>query len=326
MYLLNQNHPIFIQKERVLMGVRGEPRDGFILPLPLKFRYLLMLLSIAVSLLISGVFAMPLQHGKSLTPGRKRSLDIGQYFVSEKMDGIRGYWDGKTLFSRQGYAIVTPLWFIESLGDVPLDGEIWLGRGRFQEISALIARADVDDPLWGEVTYQIFDLPASKAVFKDRVALMQNYIPTLADNSPHVQMIPQIRVTDLEALDQQLAEVIKIGGEGLMLHYEDALYQPFIRHDQLLKVKHVDEGCAVVVGYTKGKGKYEGKVGALIVETLIDEDIKRFNLGSGLTDSQRAAPPEIGFNIPYLHNGYTDLGLPRFARLGKDITTCQTQK
>lgn len=282
------------------------------------------LLLAAVSLLISMTVTLgvPLQHGKSLTPAVRESLDITQYFVSEKMDGVRGYWDGVSLMSRQGYAIIVPSWFIEHLGDKPLDGELWLGRGNFQAISALIARGDIADPLWQKVTYQVFDLPAENGSFKARVSLMQDYLFSIAQKNPHVRMIPQLRLVDLSALDQALSVVIEKGGEGLMLHHEDALYQPYIRHSHLLKVKHIDDGCARVVGYTQGKGKYTGKIGALIVEARIDNDIKRFNIGSGLTDAQRQDPPKIGDYISYLHNDYTRLGIPRFARLAKEVFTC----
>ena len=285
------------------------------------------LISILIFLLPSSILsAVPLQHGMSLTADMKSSLDISQYYVSEKLDGVRGYWDGEKLLSRQGYEIITPQWFVENLGDKPLDGEIWLKRGEFQAISALIARNDVTDPLWQSVSFQVFDLPAEKGVFSERVALMEAYLPILSDTNSHVVMIPQTRISDLETLENRLAEVIANQGEGLMLHHQDARYQAYNRHNDLLKLKNIDKGCAIVIGYTGGKGKYEGKVGALIVDARIDGDgewlIKRFRIGSGLTDQDRENPPEIGQSIPYHHNGFTQKGIPRFPRLGKDFSIC----
>ncbi|OYQ81843.1 DNA ligase [Ignatzschineria sp. F8392] len=273
------------------------------------------LLLFLLLLIIVPANAVPLQHGKSLTPAILDEIIVQEYFVSEKLDGVRGYWDGEQLLSRQGYEIVAPKWFTEHLGDIPLDGELWLGRETFQEISALIARADREDPLWSRVTYQIFDLPAERGPFRDRVAKMAQYLPLLAEKNPHIAMIPQIRVNSKRALKRELDRVVSLGGEGLMLHHQDAFYQPYIRHGQLLKMKKVEEDCAMVIGYTPGKGKYRGMVGALRVKNVIEGETKYFKIGSGLKDHDRQSPPEIGQWIRYRHNGFTDRKIPRFARV-----------
>lgn len=275
-------------------------------------------------LTITSSFGMPLQHGMNLSDQQKSALEMSAYYVSEKLDGIRGYWDGSTLFSRQGYAIVTPDWFTAHLGARPLDGEIWLGRGKFQALSGLIARADKEDPLWEEVTYQIFDLPAEKGEFRERLSIMRGHIESLAIESPHLQMIDQIKLPSIMALDQQLQAILAQGGEGLMLHHQAALYRPYLRHDGLLKVKAVDEGCAVVIGFSAGQGKYEDLVGALMVEAMLDGARKRFKVGSGLTDAMRVSPPQIGSQILFLHNGLTESGVPRFPRVkAVDSLSCR---
>lgn len=272
-------------------------------------------LLVLLFIMISPTSAMPLQHGMSLTPAKEATLSIEEYYVSEKLDGVRGYWDGKTLFSRQGYEIVTPKWFIENLGEVPLDGELWLGRGTFPQMSGLIARSNPDDSLWEQVTFQIFDLPSEKGTFQERARLMKRYLIGLSKDNPHVVMIAQSKIESHAQLEILLKDVIAKGGEGLMLHHEDALYQAYLRHDSLLKIKQIDQGCAIVKGYTSGKGKYEGMVGALKVISVIDDKALEFAIGSGLTDQMRAFPPQIGDKIGYLYNGFTQKGLPRFARL-----------
>lgn len=275
---------------------------------------LLVLLSLLL-MVISPSFAMPLQHGMSLTPAKEATLSIEEYYVSEKLDGVRGYWDGATLYSRQGYEIVTPEWFVERLGEKPLDGELWLGRETFQQISGLIARSDADDSLWQQVSFQIFDLPSEKGIFQERVTLMKSYLSELSKENPHVVMIGQNKLTSHADIESLLKEVIAQGGEGLMLHHEDALYQAYLRHDSLLKIKQIDQGCAIVKGYTNGKGKYEGMVGALKVTSVVDDKVLEFAVGSGLTDQMREFPPKIGEKIAYRYNGFTENGLPRFARL-----------
>ncbi|MHC5226390.1 DNA ligase [Ignatzschineria sp. LJL83] len=299
-------------------GFRQRAKSFFIL-FVLTLLGLLSLLCMA----ISPTSAMPLQHGMSLTPAKEATLSIEEYYVSEKLDGVRGYWDGKALYSRQGYEIVTPKWFIENLGDQPLDGELWLGRETFQKMSGLIARSDADDLLWQQVTFQIFDLPSEKGIFHERVKLMESYLSELSKENPHVVMIAQNKLSSHEELESLLKEIIAKGGEGLMLHHEDAHYQAYLRHDSLLKIKQIDQDCAVITGYTKGKGKYEGMVGALKVTSVIDGKMLEFAIGSGLTDQMRAFPPEIGDKITYLYNGFTQKGLPRFARLtSEDLLKC----
>src|SRR5580658_9321513 len=54
--------------------------------------------------------------------------DLTGWLMSEKLDGVRAYWDGKQFLSRQGNLYRAPDWFIEGLPSVPLDGELWIDR------------------------------------------------------------------------------------------------------------------------------------------------------------------------------------------------------
>ncbi|MDP3031565.1 MAG: DNA ligase, partial [Rhodocyclaceae bacterium] len=62
-------------------------------------------------------------------------IDVSQYWVSEKLDGVRAYWDGRQLRFRSGNVILAPAWFIAALPAHSLDGELWLGRGTFERLS-----------------------------------------------------------------------------------------------------------------------------------------------------------------------------------------------
>ncbi len=73
-------------------------------------------------------------------------IDPAAYWVSEKLDGVRGLWDGKTLRFRSGNIISAPDWFLAALPPVPLDGELWLGRRSFERVSALLRKGDAADP------------------------------------------------------------------------------------------------------------------------------------------------------------------------------------
>jgi DNA ligase-1 len=235
-------------------------------------------------------------------------IDVADYWVSEKLDGVRGRWDGQRLRTRSGLPIDPPAWFTANWPVVPIDGELWIGRGRFEAISALVRAPVADDMAWRQVRFMVFDLPADGGRFELRVLRMR----TLLRNAgiAWLRPITQFQVHDAAALDARLKVVVAAGGEGLMLHHRDARYR-MGRSEDLLKYKPYDDTEARVVGYSAGQGKYTGMIGALIV---MRPDGLRFRLGSGFTDAQRAHPPPVGSHVTYRYNGLTANGVPRFAR------------
>ena len=245
----------------------------------------------------------PLQLARVYQPG----MDLQGYWVSEKLDGVRAYWDGQQLLSRGGNVIAAPEWFLRDFPDQPLDGELWMGRGRFAQVSAAIRRLQPKAEEWRQIRFMLFDLPASGVPFSERIIRMRQL--TRDTGSYHLAMVQQRPATDHEALLADLDRVLAAGGEGLMLHHGDSVYQAG-RTAALLKVKTFQDAEATVVDYTTGKGKYQGQVGALVVET---EAGRRFKLGSGLSDAERTDPPPLGSTVTYKFYGITSTGLPRFA-------------
>lgn len=234
--------------------------------------------------------------------------DISSYWISEKLDGVRGRWDGQQLWTRGGQRVSPPAWFTAKWPSVAMDGELWMGRGRFDDVSALVRSIQPDDAAWHQVRFMVFDLPDHGGVFEARVMQMRTLLP--AAGVAWLQPIAQSRFDDVENLDARLKEVVAAGGEGLMLHHRNARYGAG-RSGSLLKYKPFQDAEARVVAHAPGKGKYVGMMGALLVEL---SDGKRFRLGTGFTDAQRAEPPAIGSMVTYRYNGLTSKGLPRFAR------------
>lgn len=243
----------------------------------------------------------------AMLAGRWREgLDPAAYWVSEKLDGVRACWDGQRLRFRSGRPIPAPGWFIAALPDVPLDGELWLGRGRFEAVSGLVRREAVDETGWRSVRYMVFDTPGAAGSFDERLTRLRGIVERAG--LPWLQVVPQFRVVDAAALAATLDAVLAAGGEGLMLHRADAPWENG-RSEALLKLTPFLDAEARVVGHLPGRGKYAGMVGALEVET---PDGRRFRIGTGLSDADRRAPPPLGSEVTYRYRELTGGGLPRF--------------
>lgn len=238
----------------------------------------------------------------------RAEVDVGQYWVSEKLDGVRAVWDGRVLRFRSGNAVPAPKWFIDALPSQPLDGELWMGRASFDRLSAIVRRQPPDDGEWRLVRYMIFELPEASGSFTDRIERMRALAEEAKD--PWLQAIPQFRLPNDAALRRKLNEVVRGGGEGLMLHRADAPYETG-RSSALLKLTPWHDAEAVVVAHLPGKGKYAGVLGSLQMEMA---DGRRFALGSGLSDTLRRDPPPAGTLVTYRYRELTPNGMPRFPR------------
>jgi len=197
-------------------------------------------------------------------------INLSHYWISEKFDGVRGYWDGTQMMSRQGNIIHTPIWFVAALPKTPLDGELWLGRGQFDRLSGIIRRHHIDEADWRLVKYLIFDLPTSEEIFDLRIEHIKMIVKQV--NRRHILPVIQFKLDDHALLLETLDRIVKNKGEGLMLHRGASLYQNS-RSDDLLKLKQSNDAEARVLEHYEGKGKYTGLLGSLLVET---NDQRRF--------------------------------------------------
>lgn len=236
------------------------------------------------------------------------SGDLSTWLVSEKLDGVRARWDGRRLLTRNGDPIDAPGWFTAGWPAQAIDGELWIARGRFQQVSDLVRALRPDEAGWRTVRFMAFDLPGDAGAFSRRANHLRGLVAQA--NAPQLHVIAQIRVDSRAALDARLHAVVAAGGEGLMLHRASARYRGG-RSDDLRKYKLAADAEARVVGYRPGQGKYAGMVGALLVE---DAHGRRFALGSGLSDAERRHPPRQGQWVTFRYNGLTAKGTPRFAR------------
>ena len=233
--------------------------------------------------------------------------DVSLFLVSEKLDGVRAFWDGKALRTRNGNVINAPGWFADGFPDRALDGELWIGRGKFDALSGAVRRQTPDDAEWQQIRYLVFELPNAVGTFRERNELLKREVERA--NVPWLQVVEQFEIADRKELDRKLAEILKLGGEGLMLHRADATYVTG-RSDVLLKMKLWHDAEATVIAHQPGKGKYAGMLGALKVRTAAGVE---FLLGTGFSDAERQNPPPIGSLVTYRYREVTKRGVPRFA-------------
>ena len=256
---------------------------------------------------VAGPVPQPMPLAPMLGKNWQTGLNPADFLVSEKLDGVRALWDGQVLRFRSGRRIAAPDWFLAGLPATALDGELWLGRGTFDRLSAIVRRSTAVDADWQALRYMVFDLPGGAGPFAERV---QRATALVGAGSPAwLQVIAQDRVADADSLQQQLKTLVGQGAEGLMLHRADALWAPG-RSDALRKLKPQPDDEARVVAHVPGKGRLEGKLGALQVEMPGGQ---RFALGTGLSDADRLAPPPVGSLVTYRYRGLTPSGVPRFA-------------
>ena len=258
-------------------------------------------------LLLSSSTAMAKPPAIQLATNYRQDIDVTQYYVSEKLDGIRAYWDGHQLISKQGNVFTAPAWFIKSFPTTAIDGELWIARQQFEKVSGIVRTQDNKNEQWKQIKFMIFDLPKNATSFEQRINEMRALVTEI--NSPYLKMIEQQKLSNTEALFNLLNKVVMDKGEGLMLHHQDALYQ-IKRSRDLMKLKRFEDAEATVIAYLPGKGKYKGLLGAILVQ---NKEGVTFKIGTGFSDQERKNPPPIGSLVTYRFTGKTNNNIPRFA-------------
>ena len=249
--------------------------------------------------------AKPNVPGVLLAQVWKNDFDLTDWWMSEKLDGVRAWWDGRQFLSRQGNVYHAPDWFLKGLPKKPLDGELWVGRRAFQRTVSIVRRQDRSDH-WRQVRYVVFDAPGIDGPFEERKAFLTDLFHT--GRLPYALNLYQARCGGQTELQVELARVESIGGEGLMLRQPGSRYEVG-RSSTLLKVKQFQDAEGLVVEHLPGKGRHKGRLGAVVVQM---PGGLTFSVGTGFSDAQRRNPPPIGSSITYRYQELTDRGVPRF--------------
>lgn len=258
-------------------------------------------------LLCSGLlFPVPLSAVEPMLPQiYTEQIDATGWLMSEKLDGVRGYWDGKQLLSKNGHPLHPPTEFTDSLPPFPLEGELWNGRGNFEQTISIVMQQQPHDG-WLKLKFAIFDVPQAPDGFTKRIEKARRWFSV--HPAAYAFVIPQIKVHDQVHLQQELQRIEDLGGEGLIVRKPDALYTAG-RSLEILKVKNYQDAEAMVVAHLPGKGRNKGRLGSLLVQL---DDGTQFKIGSGFSDIERELPPPIDTHITFKFYGKYQSGIPKF--------------
>lgn len=182
------------------------------------------------------------------------------WLMSEKLDGVRCYWDGKNMYSRAGNKINAPEEWIICLPNIALDGELWSGRDDFQSIVSTVKRNTPDPKKWESIKFMVFDAPLLPGGFANRIRLLEKKIK----KDPLVKVCEQTVCKGFGHLIEQMDIICGKKGEGIMVKDPDSKYEGR-RSWNLLKVKRFEDAEATVTGHQAGTGRLTGMCGAILV-------------------------------------------------------------
>ncbi|NVJ54204.1 MAG: DNA ligase [Campylobacteraceae bacterium] len=261
-----------------------------------------------ILILNSLIFGLDLQKPKNY----KQHHNIKNWVMSEKLDGIRAYWNTKELLTRKGNKIHAPKWFIKSLPNFELDGELWTKRDDFENIQSIIMD-EMPSKHWKEISYNIFEVPHEKGDFLSRLKLAQHYIDK--KKLKYLKVIKQIKIKNKTHLKEFMEEIISKKGEGVIIKNPKVKYFEG-RSSNILKIKKFSDMEGEIIGINMSK-----KTGVLKSLKIKLENGTTFNLGTGFTKEQRKNSFRIGTIVSFKYYGFTKNGKPKFAsflRIRKD--------
>jgi DNA ligase-1 len=254
--------------------------------------------------LLFSIFLHAQKPNLLLLKSYNNEVNVTNWLMSEKLDGVRGYWNGKELVSRSGKAFAVPEWFTEDFPPFEIDGELWTKRGDLEHVVSIV-NTQAPHEGWKQISYNIFEVPHQKGGVLERLEVLKKWLAKHPNS--FIKLIPQTPCKGAEHLKEELKRVEALGAEGLVVRNPKALYIDK-RTSEALKVKSFQDDECVVVGYTKGHGKFEGLVGALKCAWQ-DRVLK---IGSGLSLDDRKHPPALDANVTFKYNGLTRKGNPKF--------------
>lgn len=272
---------------------------------------------IVLIFLFFGLFLHAEQPKLLLLKTYRVDMNVTGWVMSEKLDGVRAYWDGQKLISRSGRVFNAPRYFTRNFPPFAIDGELWSARGEFERIASIVNTKEAHDR-WSKLSLHIFDVPYQKGGLLERLKVLQVYLQKQPIG--HLKVIKQIKIRDKQQVKKYFDELINLGAEGIVIRNPIEPYYTGRTNDSLKHKPFMDAECSVL-SIIEGKGKFTGQMGAI----RCDYEGKVIKIGSGFTAKQRQSPPSIGTLISFKYYGLTHLGNPKYpvflrVRLDEDLS------
>ena len=249
-----------------------------------------------------------------------KGQNVGGWLASEKLDGVRAYWDGRNLRSRNGKILAAPEGWSTHFPPFALDGELYTARGEFEKIQSIVMDKTPSVAEWSEVKFYVFDVPEAGGGLLKRLSELEKFIAKNPQAGQNLEIIKQVKVKDNAEFEAFAEQIVAKGGEGAVVREPNAPYERK-RSKNALKYKKFKDAECEVTAVNAGTGKFAGLMGSVTCKALSaadsnsDEQIAsgvKFKIGSGFSDRDRANPPKIGSIITYKYQNLTSKGVPRF--------------
>ena len=243
------------------------------------------------------------------------NVDIIGWVMSEKLDGVRGFWNGKKLISRGGNVFNPPKWWLKGFPSFAIDGELWTKQNDFENIVSIVRSQK--NKGWGEINFMIFEVPNQQGGLLKRISILDNYLDK--NPSQYIKIIKQIPIKNKLQLESFLEKITAKKGEGVVVRNPKTPYKTG-RLSSALKVKKYFDAECVVRQILLGKGKYHNKMGSIL---CILQSGKKVKIGTGFTDKERDNPPKIGTKVTFKYYGLTKKGkfkYPVFLRIRQKVS------
>ncbi|MFV0481240.1 MAG: DNA ligase [Campylobacteraceae bacterium] len=227
-----------------------------------------------------------------------KNENVSGWLMSEKLDGVRAYWDGGKLLSRNGNVFNAPAWFTQDFPNFPLDGELYSKELKLNEIYSIVSKKQPHDD-WNKIKLFVFDAPTKSGGLVKR-------LDTLKDiKSTYIEVIEQFTCKDNAHLFSFLKEIEKRGGEGVVVREPSSSYIPKRNHLSLKVKSFYDDECTVA----EIKEDEKNRVSSFTCKTK--ENIT-FKIGSGMDEILRTNNNlQIGTIITYKHLGVSGENIPK---------------
>lgn len=251
-----------------------------------------------------------------------KGQNVGGWLASEKLDGVRAYWDGRNLLSRNGKILAVPEGWSAHFPSFALDGELYTARGEFEKIQSIVMDKTPNVTAWSEVKFYVFDVPEAGGGLLERLSELEKFILQNPQAGQNLKIIKQVKVKDNAEFVAFAKHIVAKGGEGAVVREPNVPYERK-RSKNALKYKKFKDAECEVTAINAGAGKYAGLMGSVTCKAIGNEGLNsgsgekakdgvKFKVGSGFSDRDRANPPKIGSIITYKYQNLTAKGLPRF--------------